>query len=397
MSNDHIYVIIVPDTDQAAQVLATTRIPFGKHVAKHEPPSQRAANGKPASTRVPTGTPASTRVPTGKRAATRGAARPPPSKPSASVSSAPRRAGSGYVGGTDHHLRTWSVVVRDDKYDVTDTGAACGYRIDCNKSTVWTGTLGRRGSYHTTTTTLDEGTLKEVLRLVYVGDRRHAQARTPARAHAAPPSGPRTAKPASKRQAKRKAPASRPTPAPPPSGPRTREVKAKPAIPASQPRSAPPPHVEPKGKKRAKSTTRHDAAAPASRSSIKAKAKRHVKPKTTSASTHAGPLTQRTPVSQPSPKPSSRRAESRVDDTAVLNEIKKNLHEGDPSTAEQHFQVMKSIWMRGGREAAIAWKAQHKLASVVDAFDDWMEKNVEAARAMIGASPHSAPKHEHVA
>ena len=125
--------------------------------------------------------------------------------------------------------------------------------------------------------------------------------------------------------------------------------------------------------------------------------KPHVKPKAPSASTQAGPLTQRTPVSQPSPKPSSRRTEPRVDDTAVLNEIKKNLHEGDPSTAEQHFQVMEAIWMRGGREEAIAWKAKHKLASVVDAFDDWMEKNVEAARAMLGASPRSAPKHKNVA
>lgn len=383
MSNDHIYVVIVPQADLAAQALATTRVALGKHAAKHEP----------ASPRVATGTPASTRAPTGKPAPTRGAARMRPSTKTVSASSAPRRAGSGYVGGTDHQLRTWSVVVGDDKYDVHDSGAACGYRIECNGSTVWTGTMGRRGSYHTLTTTLAKGTQEEVLRLVYVGDRRHAQARTPARAHAAPPSGPRAAK--------RKALASHPTPAPPPSTTRTREVKAKPASPDSQPRSAPPPHVEPKAKQRAKPTTRHAPAAPASASGVKAKekakAKPRAKPQATSESTHAGPLTQRTPVSQPSAKPSSRRTAPRVDDTAVLNEIKKNLHEGDPATAEKHFQVMKAIWLRGGREAAIAWKAQHKLASVVDAFDDWMEKNVEAARAMLGASPRSAPKHEHVA
>lgn len=393
MSNDHIYVVIVPHADQAAQALATTRVALGKHAAKqHDSASRRA----------PTGTPASTRVPTGKPASTRGAARTPPSRPPTSASNAPRRGDGGNVGGAEQgQLRTWSVVVGDTKYNVSDSGAACGYLIECNGSTVWTGVMDRRGGYETHTTTLAKGTQEEVLRLVYVGDRRHAQARTPARAQAAPPSGPRTAKPASKRQAKRKAPASRPTPAPPPSGPRTREVKAKPASPASQPRSAPKPHVEPKAKPRAKPTTRRDAAAPASTSSSKAKekakAKPHAKPKATSASTEAGPQTQRTPVSQPSAKPSSRRAEPRVDDTAVLSEIKKNLHEGDPSTAEQHFQVMKAIWMRGGREAAIAWKAKHKLASVVDAFDDWMEKNVDAARAMLGASPSSASKHEHVA
>ena len=385
MSDDHIYVVIVPHADQTAQALATTRVALGRHAVKH----------KPASQRVPTGKPASTRVPTGKRVSTRGAARTPPSKPPASASTAPRRAGSGYVGGTDHQLRTWSVVVGDDKYDVNDTGAPCGYRIDCNRSTVWTGTVGRRGSYRTITTTLAEGTLKEVLRLVYVGDRRHAQARTPARAHAAPPSGLRTAKPASKRQAKRKAPATRPTAAPPPSGPRTREVKAKPASPASPPRAVPPSHVEPK----AKPTTRHSLPAPASTSGAKAKekpkakAKPHAKPKATSASAHAGPMTQRTPVSQPS----LHRAASDIDDDAVLDEIKASLHHNDPSTAEKNFQVMKAIWLRGGREAALAWQDQHAFSNVGDAFDDWLEKNVATARAMLNQPSHGAPKHEHVA
>ncbi|MEP7122513.1 MAG: hypothetical protein ABJE95_16445 [Byssovorax sp.] len=81
----------------------------------------------------------------------------------------------------------------------------------------------------------------------------------------------------------------------------------------------------------------------------------------------------------------------------MLKEIKANLHQGDPSSAEQHFQVMKAIWMRGGREAAVAWKAQHQFSNVVDAFDDWMEKNMATARAMLGEPPPSAQKHGQVA
>lgn len=81
----------------------------------------------------------------------------------------------------------------------------------------------------------------------------------------------------------------------------------------------------------------------------------------------------------------------------MLKEIKANLHQGDPSSAEQHFQVMKAIWLRGGREAAIAWKEQHAFSSVVDAFDDWMEKNVATARAMLGDVPPGAQQHGQVA
>lgn len=363
MSNDHIYVVIVPHADQAAQAITKVRTAHEKGAARHIPVHPG----------VPTGTPASTRRPPGKHAAKH-----------ASGSPTPGQASSGYVGGThSHDRRTWSVVVDDDKYDVTDSGGACGYRIECKDTTVWLGKLSRRGTYETDSTTLAERTLKEVLRLVYVGDKRHARPRAPhaeepkstRRPKPKPSAAPRAEEPKSTRRSKPK-----PSAAAPSSETRRTEVKAKPK-PSASPRTT---AARPRAERTAKPAT-------------PPRAKATAKPKATSESTHAGPLTQRTPVSQPSAKPSSRRTAPRVDDTAVLNEIKKNLHEGDPSTAEKHFQVMKAIWLRGGREAAIAWKAQHKLASVVDAFDDWMEKNVEAARAMLEASPRSAPKHEHVA
>ncbi len=384
MSNDQYFVVIVPHADQAAQAVTLARGAVAKGSVRHEPASHREPTGKPASRRPAAGKPASHRVVAGKTA----------SHHTATPSSVQGRVGGGYVGGHhDHTLRSWSVVVSDDKYDVTDSGGACGYRIECGKSTVWTGILSRRGTYATHSTTLSPETLKEVLRLVYVGDQRHAQARAPESARTAPPSATHTAKPKGTRRAKASASAAPGRSAPPSSATRPVALKAKPPKSVSHSTAAAPVRA----KRAAKSATSHPQSALASHSGVKApknpKAKRHAKPKTASGNTQAGPLTQRTPVSQSSAKPSSRRAASHVDDTAVLREIKANLHKGDPATAETHFAAMERIWRGGGREATVAWMAKHTFPSVVDAFDDWMEKNVDAARAIL----HGAPKHEQVA
>lgn len=262
----------------------------------------------------------------------------------------------------------------DDKYNVHDFGTSCGYRIDCENNTVWTGVLGRRGQYDTHTTTLPAGKLNEVLRLVYIGDQRHAQPRAAHAAHVA-----LAEEPKSTRRPKPKASAAPRAPAAPSSETRRTEGKAKP---------------KPKPKKSA--SPRATAAQPrTAKPATPPRAKATAKPKAASRSTQAGPLTQRTPVSQPSSKPPSHHAAPHVNDAAVLKEIKKNLREGDPSTAEKHFKIMKGIWLGGGREAAVAWMAQHKFPTVVDAFDDWLEKNATAARAMLDRS-HAA-KHEQVA
>jgi hypothetical protein len=278
------------------------------------------------------------------------------------------------------------VVVGDDKYDVTDSGGACGYRIECAGTTVWLGKLSRRGTYETESTTLTSGKLEAVLRLVYVGDQRHARA-----------SAKHTEKPKATSRAKAEASTSPRTSAPPSSATRPTASKAKPPKSVSHAPAATPSRA----KRTAKSATSHPQSAPASPSRAKAPwkttAKRQAKPTTAPGNTQAGPLTQRTPVSPPSAKPSSRRAALHVDDTTVLHEIKANLYKGDPAAAQTHFEAMERIWRGGGREATIAWMAKHKFPSVVDAFDDWMEKNVEAARAMLHGAPHSAPKHEQVA
>ena len=404
MSNDHIYVVIVPHADQAAQALTTARAAVRTRAQKRQPASEREPTEKPASTRRHTGTPASKRGHTGKPASTRGAAEKPASKRPASASHAPSRVGGGYVGGADHQLRTWSVLVGDDKYNVTDFGSACGYRIECEGNTVWTGIMGRRGQYDTHTTTLPTGKLDRVLRLVYVGDQRHAQAHASERTPAAPKSTTRPEEPTSTRRAKDEASPSSRSSAPPSSATRSTAPK-KPKASASPHTHAAPPRAEraakPDAKRPAKATTRssHPAhAAPSgAQATEKSRAKRQAKPKTASGSAHAGPQTQRTPVSQPGAKPSSRRAAPHVDDAAVLHAIKENLHKGDPATADSHFEAMKRIWLGGGREAAVAWMTKHEFSNVVDAFDDWMEKNVEAARAMLRKAPHGAPKHEQVA
>jgi hypothetical protein len=398
MSNDHIYVVIVPHADQAAQSLTTARAAVGTRALRRESASEREHTGKTASTRRHTGKTASTRAHTGNPTATRGAAAKPAPRHPASASPASRRLGGGYVSGTDHNLRTWSVVVGDDKYNVTDSGSACGYRIECEGNTVWTGIIGRSGQYDTHTTTLATGKLDRVLRLVYVGDQRHARAQDSQRTPAAPKSTTSPEEPKSTRWTKDEASPSSRNSAPPSSATRSTEPK-KSASPRTH--AAPPHAAKPEAKRPAKATTRSSHRTHASPSGAKApeksKAKRQAKPKAASVQTQAGPLAQRAPVSQPSAKPPSRRAALHVDDKAILHSIKENLHKGDPATAESHFKAMKRLWLGGGREATVAWMAKHEFSNVVDAFDDWMEKNVEAARAMLHKAPHGAPKHEQVA
>src|SRR5262249_56118490 len=96
-----------------------------------------------------------------------------------------------------------------------------------------------------------------------------------------------------------------------------------------------------------------------------------------------GPLTQRTPVASASAKPPSRRAPPSVNDKAVLEGILETLRREDPSKAEESFIALKRIWLAGGREATIDWMTKHTFPSVVDAFNDWMEKNLETAQAML--------------
>jgi hypothetical protein len=52
---------------------------------------------------------------------------------------------------------------------------------------------------------------------------------------------------------------------------------------------------------------------------------------------------------------------------------------------EASFPTFKRIWESGGRAATLAWMREHKLPDVIVAFHDWMQKNLEQAKAMIQA------------
>lgn len=79
---------------------------------------------------------------------------------------------------------------------------------------------------------------------------------------------------------------------------------------------------------------------------------------------------------------------SRIDDTAVLREIKESLRrEGK----EDNFDTFKAIWERGGREATIAWMANRAaFPSIAAAYNDWLVNNMDAARALLSAEPTAA-------
>ena len=328
MPNDNYYVVIVPQADQASQAVAAARAAGHVHALRHEPAAKHGASKVAPTARA-------------HAATSKGPARSP-----------------GARGGGRQRVRTWSVVVGDQKYDVTDFGALCGYKIESGGVIVWTGVLSGQG-HDTQTTTLPADTLKEVLRLAYVGDQREAAkaGRTESAPSVPPSAAPKSetrtkpdqaaeAKP--KRQAKRKANASTP-------------ASAKAAPPSAKPKS------ETKAKRRSKKA----------------------------ASPKSGPPTQRTPAAAPSAK--EHHAAPSVDDKTVLAGLMKKLRKEDPSTAEQSFAALKRIWLGGGREATVEWMKLHSFPSALDAFSDWVEKHIEAAQAMLDKAPHSAPKSAKVA
>ena len=330
MPNDNYYVVIVPQADQASQAVAAARAAGHVHALRQE----RAAR------------------PGASKAA-------PPSRAHAATSKAPARTPAAR-GGSRQRLRTWSVVVGDQKYDVTDFGALCGYKIECGGALVWTGVLSGQG-HDTHTTTLPADTLKEVLRLAYVGDQREAA----------------------------KAGRTESAPSVPPSAAPKSETRTKPdqAAEAKPKRQA-------KAKRKAAATTPASAKAapPSAKPKSETKAKRRAKK---AASPKSGPPTQRTPAAAPSAK--EHRAAPSVDDKTVLAGLMKKLRKEDPATAEQSFAALKRIWLGGGREATVEWMKLHSFPSALDAFSDWVEKHIEAAQAMLDKAPHSAPKSAKVA
>jgi hypothetical protein len=379
MSKDSYYVVIVPHADQAAQALATARVAGHVHATRHHPAAPRSAPKAAAPPRA---------------AASKGGRAASPSHGGAPKSAAPKSGARG--GSSGHRIRTWSVVAGDQKYDVTDFGTTCGYKIEHNGTIVWTGVVSGRG-YDTHTTTLAADMLTEVLRLAYVGDQREAaKAKSPESAPAAPSS----AAPKSETRAKpdRAAEAT-----PKRDGKPKREGSPKRKAKASAPAKSAPPSAKPshesKPPEKAKASAHASAAAehgtaPKAEHGAEPKAKRRAKK---AASPRNGPMTQRAPVTPPSAKPHAHHAASSVDDKTVLEGLMQKLRHEDPSTAEQSFAALKRIWLGGGREATVEWMKHHTFPSAVDAFSDWMEKHFETAQAMLEKAPHSAPKSSKVA
>ena len=349
MSKDNYYVVIVPHGDQAAQALTAARVAGHIHASRREPAIQHHASRVAASAR---GTAASK-----------------------SHSAAPKRGAAhnsgARGGGAGQRVRTWSVVVGDRKYDVTDFGATCGYKIEHEGTIVWTGVLSGRG-YNTHTTTLQADTLQEVLRLAYVGDQREAA--KAGRSETSPPAPP-SVEPKSETRAK-------------PKQRGTRKPKAEASAPAVAAALSATPMPKSKAKRAAKAKASEPALSPTAEHRAEPTTKRPAKQK--AASPRNGPPTQRAPTTPPNAMPHAHQATPSIDDKTVLDGLMKNLRKEDASNAEQNFANLKRIWLGGGREATVEWMKHHTFRSPVRAFTDWFEKNTETAKAMLARAPHSA-------
>ena len=67
----------------------------------------------------------------------------------------------------------------------------------------------------------------------------------------------------------------------------------------------------------------------------------------------------------------------------MLGQILEHLRRESPADAEKSHAKLSRIWLGGGREATIAWMQGRKFPSVVAAFNDWVEKNIEAAQTIL--------------
>ena len=103
MANNQYTIVIVPHGDPAAQALTKARVASIVHASRQPPPPHAKA-----------------------AAASHAAA-------SKSGSARPKRGGGAPKSGprgvhAGQRIRSWSVVVGNDKYDVTDFGTTCGYK-----------------------------------------------------------------------------------------------------------------------------------------------------------------------------------------------------------------------------------------------------------------------------
>jgi hypothetical protein len=286
---------------------------------------------------------------------------------------------------------------------VVDAGAK-GVTISRDGAVVWTGQRSSIGAYHTHTSTLPSRKLEGLLRLVAVGDERTPKVHVAEHRHEAAAPAKQTATPAATeskrpisaaqaealahgREVRAEQLASQRAGAPPAASAKPKRRRGRrpatsaPPTAASARKSTAKPKAKPVQTRRATSAT-HPAAA---------KSAAPPKPKPGRPRKHPAPAATAAPSKKAERAPATRRSvrNPAVDDTAVLAEVKKKLKHDDPKNAAALYGLLRRIWFAGGREATLAWMASQNIASVVEAFRDWVEKNPETANALLQESPQA--------
>jgi hypothetical protein len=269
--------------------------------------------------------------------------------------------------GSARGERCWAVAFHGQKYTVVDAGTS-DLKMTLDEAVVWTGQRLSTGDYKTLSTTLPTAKLEGLLKLVRVGDSRTPKVHVAEPAHRAPASATVSA-----RQAARAAPAETK-----PTARRGRKPKAKPAAAAHTSTSKPAPKSS--ARRASKSPTAKSTQTASAPPAASAKRRRGRPPKQAAPATAAAPASKKVDRA-----PATRRSlrNPAVDDIAVLAEIKKKVRREDPKNAPQLYDALQRIWFAGGREATLAWMATKNMATVVEAFSDWVDKNGDAARALL--------------
>jgi hypothetical protein len=78
-------------------------------------------------------------------------------------------------------------------------------------------------------------------------------------------------------------------------------------------------------------------------------------------------------------------------DKQVLAEVHERLRKEDPANADAMYKDLAHIWRAGGKAKAKAWAKAHQFTSVVDAFNDWVLKNIDEAQSLLAKKVRARP------
>ncbi len=184
-------------------------------------------------------------------------------------------------------------------------------------------------------------------------------------------------KSAAKKSAAKAAPASRPAnKGAPPSKRSAASPSKKTAVPPSKKTAAPPSQKRERSEAQKAATETARAALAAKRAQQKSSASSAPPPKSGSRPSRRAPAEAAPPTSR----------SGEMTDAAIFEAIDKALRAKYPAhEVDAALPKLRLIWERGGKAHALAWQQSQGIASLADAFTDWVDNHMQVAGQLLSA------------